>query len=402
MQNDHDQGSQRATIVGIATTGFVPVADGKTRLDLEVEASLAAIEDAGLALGDIDGILIEENYANRRYHMEFSEVIGRYETPLCTSMTLGGASPGYAVDLARWALGSGRAKNILVVAGGTEGRSPSQLRHRYLEESGLSSTQHRDYEHPFGPLMASYHGLLARRHMHRFGTTEEQLASVVSASRLNAIANPSAIHHSPVTVRDVLDSDAVSSPIRELHCGRPDDGAVALVLTTIERARDLRKPPVQVLGSGSAGTSYWAGHRMTGGTIDEVALAWSAGSQAALGAFGEAGVRPEDVDLLMVPDEFAIGFIITLEAYGFCEKGDGGAFVSDPTRFGFEGDLPVNTHGGALGCGHVVAPYTSYIEAVAQLRGEATGRQVSDASLAFVGCAGGVASTHFVTLLART
>jgi acetyl-CoA acetyltransferase len=389
-----------AAIVGVGHTEFSREIIGKSALQLRVEASLYAVEDAGLRVHDIDGLLIQEEPANPRYHMEFAEVLGLYDTPLCTSIALGGSSVGFSVEMAQWALEARRCRYVLIVAGAKESAAGRSERGHGVTDRGAANPMfYPSYEHPYGPLIVSFYALVANRHMHEYGTTEDQVAAVSAAFRYNAGMNPDAVYRKPITIEDVLASRMISTPIRLLECAITTDGAVAMVMTTTERARDLRQRPVSVLGSGGATSGYWTGFLAKGGKDSGHSLTSTLARRAADDAFAAAGVERDDIDLVNLCDSFAIAPIVQLEDYGFCAKGEGGAFVGDGERIRVGGDLPVNTHGGLLSCNHAPSNYMGYVEAVRQLRGQCADRQVKDARLALAASMGGIISTHHVNIL---
>jgi acetyl-CoA acetyltransferase len=390
----------RAAIVGVGHTEFSREIAGRSILQLRVEAALGAVVDAGLKVHDIDGVLIQEEPANPRYHMEFAEVLGLYDTPLCTSIAMGGSSVGFSVEMAQWALQSGRARYVLIVAGSKESSAGrSERGHGVTDRAAESTMFYPSYEHPYGPLIVSFYGLVAQRHMFEFGTTDEQIAAVSVAFRHNASLNPYAVYKKPITIEDVLASRMISTPLHMLECAIITDGAVAMVMTTAERAHDLRQRPVYVLGSGGATSGYWTGFLAKGGAESGHSLTRTLAVRAADDAFNAAGVKREDIDLVNLCDSFAIAPIVQLEDYGFCAKGEGGAFVGNGNRIRVDGDLPVNTHGGLLSCNHAPSNYFGYVEAVRQLRGQCGERQVKDAELAVAASMGGIISTHYVNIL---
>jgi acetyl-CoA acetyltransferase len=237
--------------------------------------------------------------------------------------------------------------------------------------------------------------------MHEYGTTEEQLASIPVAIRHNASLNPAAVYQTPITVEDVLNSKMISSPLHMLHCCAINDGAMAYVLTTAERAYDGPNKPVWVLGSGGGQSGYWTGFLANGGAEKGYSLIRTQAKLAADQAFAEAGVTRGEIDFVNCCDNFAITPLILLEDYGFCEKGEGGEFIGpDGDNIKVGGGLPVNTHGGALSCNHAGINYHNYVEAAVQLRGDAGARQVTGAKMALAGATAGIISTHYATVLA--
>ncbi|HEX8805263.1 MAG TPA: hypothetical protein VF743_13745, partial [Acidimicrobiales bacterium] len=239
---------------------------------------------------------------------------------------------------------------------------------------------------PMGP-----YALAASRHMARYGTTSEQLARIAVSTREWAALNPRARYRDPITVDDVLASPLQAAPLHLLDCCLVTDGAGAFVMTSTERARDLARPPVAVLGAATGGTHS---------SVTEMPdLTVTGGAVSGPAAFATAGVKHGDVDLLMGYDSFTITALLHLEDLGFCPKGEGGAFVEDG-KLGPGGSLPMNTNGGGLSYTHP-GMYGMFllVEAVRQLRGECGERQVPGAEVAVAHGSGGVLSTMGTVVL---
>ncbi len=248
------------------------------------------------------------------------------------------------------------------------------------------------FEAPFGlPLAIGHYALIASRHMHEFGTTPEQLAEVAVTAREWAKLTPKAFKRDHLTVEDVLASRMISSPLSLLDCCLVTDGGGALVVTSAERAMDLRKAPVYLLGAGEA---HW--HRNISQMPD---LTVTAAAESGPRAYEMAGVRPEDVDVAMLYDAFTINTILFLEDLGFCQKGEGGTFL-EGGRIAPGGELAVNTNGGGLSYNHPgMYGLLLLIEAVRQLRGECGERQVKGAEVALAHGNGGVLSSQVTAVL---
>jgi acetyl-CoA acetyltransferase len=235
------------------------------------------------------------------------------------------------------------------------------------------------------------YALAASRHMAEYGTTPEQLATIAVRTREWACLNPRARYQEPITVDDVLASGMIASPLHKLDCCLVTDGAGAFIVTSAERARDLRKPPVYVLGAATAHTHM---------TISQMPdLATTPGALSGPRAFQMAGVKPGDVDVLMGYDSFTITQLLHFEDLGFCAKGEGGPFV-ESTDTGPGGTLPTNTNGGGLSYTHP-GMYGMFlvVEAVRQLRGECGPRQVPDAAIAVAHGSGMVLSCMSTAVL---
>jgi acetyl-CoA acetyltransferase len=249
------------------------------------------------------------------------------------------------------------------------------------------------YEAPYGlPLIGAY-AMAARRHMHEYGTTSEQLAEIAVGVREYASLNPSAMHQHPITVDDVLSSRMISDPLHKLDCCVVSDGGGAIVLTTAERAADLPSRPAYVLGAASAQT-HWNPSQMPDFTT-------TAAVTAGRDAFAQAAITPTDVDTVQLYDSFTITVLLLLEDLGFCGKGNGGPFVaSGQVRRG--GPMPLNTDGGGLSNTHPgMRGIFLLIESVRQLRGDGGAAQVPDARIALACGVGGWLSCIGVVLLGR-
>jgi acetyl-CoA acetyltransferase len=234
------------------------------------------------------------------------------------------------------------------------------------------------------------YALAAQRHMHEYGTSREQLAEVAVAARKWAQLNPDAFVRDPLSIEDVLSARMVSDPLTVRDCCLVTDGAAAVVMTRADRARDLPRPPVYLLGAASA---TW--HRNIS-TLDDLTV--TAATEAAPRAFAQAGVTPSEIDVVELYDAFTINTILFLEDLGFCPKGEGGRFVADGA-IAPGGRLPVNTNGGGLSCAHPgMYGLFTMVEAATQLRGTAGDRQVPGARLALSHGNGGVLSSQAVTI----
>jgi acetyl-CoA acetyltransferase len=380
-------------IVGIGESrlGRVP---GMTALELQREAAEAALADAGLTFGDIDGLLTTpvrtENWAMPcgMVAQEFG-LRPRY----IATLDVAGASGCSMVMHAAMAVATGQAGAVLCVAGqpGLSHRGRDSM----VKTLAGAGWAHPDLEAPYGPLVPTLYALVAQRHMAEYGTTAEQLAEVAVAMRGWAAMNSNAQKREPISIADVLASPMVTSPLHVLDCALVSDGAVAVIVTGRDRARDLRRRPVLPLGAGSGFSHGYIGEYQS--------LTSTAAADAGREAFRQAGVMPADIDVAQLYDCFTITVIIELEDLGFCAKGEGGAFVQGG-RIGPGGSLPVTTHGGLLSAGHpgLAGGMFHVAEAVRQLRGDAGARQVNDAELALVHGNGGIIGLHCSLVLGRS
>ncbi len=371
----------RAAIVGVAESDLGEVGPGFTPLDLIGQATSRALEDAGLEKEDVDGLFSASAY----YHMptlsvgEYLGIRPRYSD--ATSM--GGSSFVSHLFHAAAAIDAGLCEVALLAYGSTQRSTGGRL---------VSGSETLPYEAPYRPRYpVSMYALAASRHVHEYGTTREQLAEVAVAAREWAKLNPKAFVRDDLSVEDVLDSRMVSSPLSVLDCCLVTDGGGAVLVTSAGRARDLRKPPVYMLGAGEA---HW--HRNISQMPD---LTVSAAAESGPRAYRIAKIGLEDVDVAMLYDAFTINTVLFLEDLGFCEKGEGGAFVSGG-RISPGGELAVNTNGGGLSYNHPgMYGLLLLVEAARQIRGECGERQVADANVALVHGNGGVLSSQVSAVL---
>jgi acetyl-CoA acetyltransferase len=368
-------------IAGAAESDLGEVAPGLTPVDLMVQASLRALEDCGLQVADVDGLFAATTQLPMAT-LNLGEQLG--VRPRYTDATqIGGSSFMAHVDHARAAIAAGLCDVALVAYGSTQ---------RSVGRSSASVQEVDPYEAPYRPLLpVTAYALAASRHMHEFGTTREQLAEVAVAARAWAQLNPKAWSRGPLSIADVLASPMVCDPLTVRDCCLVTDGGAAVVVVSAERARALRQPPVYVLGAGEAHS-----HRHISSMPD---LVRTAAAESGARAFGEAGVRPADVDVLELYDAFTITPILFLEDLGFCAKGDGGALV-EGGRIAPGGDVALNTNGGGLSyCHPGMYGLLAIVEAVRQLRGECGERQVPGAHLAVAHGNGGVLSSQCTLVL---
>lgn len=371
----------RTAVVGVAESDLGEIGPGFTPLDLIGQATSRALDDAGLTKNDIDGLFSASAY----YHMptlsvgEYLGIRPRYSD--ATSM--GGSSFVSHLFHAAAAIEAGLCNVALITYGSTQRSDGGRL---------VSGSEALPYESPYKPRYpVSMYALAASRHMHEYGTRREQLAEVAVAARQWARLNPKAFKRDDLTIDDVLTSRMVSTPLSVLDCCLVTDGGGAVILTDADRARDLRKPPVYLLGAGEA---HW--HRNISQMPD---LTTSAASESGPRAYEMAGVSAADVNVAMLYDAFTINTIMFLEDLGFCGKGEGGDFVSGG-RIAPGGDLAVNTNGGGLSYNHPgMYGLLLILEAVRQVRGECDDRQVEGAEVALVHGNGGVLSSQVTAIL---
>lgn len=288
------------------------------------------------------------------------------------SSECGGSAPILHVAHAAQAIALGKCNVALVTLGGRPRAAGASLA---LKPPDFDAPD-LQFEMPYAPVTQNLYALVARRYMHEFGTTSEQLAWIKVAASHHAQHNVNAMLRQVVTVEDVLNSPLVSDPLHRLDCCVISDGGGAVIVARPEIAKSLNRPKVRILGCGEASKNSSAG---------KVDLTYSAAAFSGPAAFVEAGIRPADIKYASIYDSFTITVVITLEDLGFCKKGEGGKFV-DVHDLTYRGDFPVNTGGGELSVGQagLAGGFLHIVEALRQLRGEADGHQVKKAERALV------------------
>jgi acetyl-CoA acetyltransferase len=378
----------QVAIVGVGETpvGKVP---GRSALWFNAEATRLALADAGIDKRQVDGLLTCPSFVApfHRMSVAVSEYLGIQPT-FSNTVNVSGASAAASVSLAAAAIHAGLAETVVVCCGDNMLSGMT----RDLAVKALVESRDPQYEAPFGLLVATTFALTAQRHMAEYGTTREQLARVAVITREHARRKPGAHMTAPLTVDEVLASKPITTPYHMLDCALVSDGGAALVLTSAERARDLRKKPVYLLG---AGESYTQEHIFCAESITTTGARISSGK-----AYAMAGVGPGDIDVAGIYDCFTGTVIMMLEDLGFCKKGEGGPFV-EAGHVTFGGRIPINTHGGMLSYAHPGLPggFFHIVEMARQLRGEADGRQVEGAALSLCHSLGGGFATNATIIL---
>jgi acetyl-CoA acetyltransferase len=344
-----------------------------------------ALADCGLALRDVDGLICATTQS-RTSGLALSEYLGISPAFIDTTI-LGGSSFMFHVAHAQAALQLGLCKVAVIAYGSTQ---------RTVGRRQASVREYNPYETPFRPFLpATAYALAASRHMHQYGTTREQLAAVAVAARDWALLNPAAWEKKPLTIDEVLSARMVSYPLTVRDCCLITDGGGAVIMTTAERARSLKKPPAYVLGCGQA---------ITHANISSMPDLTATGAlQSGRAAYEMARLSPGDIDVIELYDAFTINTILFLEDLGFCPKGEGGRFVSDgriAPGIAPGGSLPVNTNGGGLSyCHPGMYGLFLLIEAARQLRRECGARQIADCETAIAHGNGGVLSSQSTVIL---
>jgi acetyl-CoA C-acetyltransferase len=345
---------------------------------LHAEVAAGALADAGLTLADVDGYFCagDSPGVGPLSMVEYLGINPRY----VDSTDIGGSSPVLHVAKAAQAIEMGLCDVALVTLAGrprAEGDRPGG-------QVQLTTFPENEFELPYGPYLAASYALAARRHMHEYGTTSEQLAWIKVAISQHAQHNPHARLPKPVTVEEVLASPMVADPLHRLDCCVISDGGGAVVLAREEIARSLKRPLVKLRGAGHA-IGYQRGFEMD--------ITRTAGIASGQAAYAQAGLTPADIHYLSTYDSFTVTVLFAIEDLGFCAKGEGGRFVADNGLLSGVGRLPVNTDGGGLCSNHPAhrGGMTKVIETVRQLRGEAhPAVQVPNCTLAMSHGTGGV------------
>ncbi|NML44735.1 thiolase domain-containing protein [Ramlibacter sp. G-1-2-2] len=395
----------KACIVG-AYEHPTRLAENRSVLRLHADVAKGALADAGLAKDDIDGYFcagdapglgtatVAEYLGLKLRHLDSTECGG--SAPILHVAHAAEAIAAGRCNIAlitlagrpRAALAEAQARAAAAAADGRPAKAPLALKAPDPDAPELA------FELPYGPATQNLYAMVAKRHMHEFGTTSEQLAWIKVAASQHAQHNPHALLRKPVTVEEVLASPLVSDPLRRLDCCVMSDGGGALIVTRPEIARELKRPQIVVRGTGEAQK-----HGM-GGQVD---LTYSAAAWSGPRAFAEAGITPADIQYASLYDSFTITVLMQLEDLGFCRKGEGGRFVADGNLISGQGRLPFNTDGGGLCSNHPAnrGGVTKVIEAVRQLRGEAhPAVQVPGCAWALAsGIGGALASRHTAATL---
>ena len=361
------------------------LATDKTVPQLHAESAKGAIEDAGITKDDIDGYFCAAGDTPGLGALSMIDYMG-LKLKHWDSTDTGGSSYLLQVGHAAEAIAAGKCNIALItlagrpraegMATGTAPRQPAVP----MPESA--------FEIPYGPATANMYAMCAMRHMHQYGTTSEQLAWVKVAASHHAQYNEHAMLRDVVTVEDVVNSPMIADPLHRLDCCVISDGGGAIILANPEIAKSLKRPKIKVIGCAEAPKNQY------GGKLD---LTYSGAVMSGSAAFAEAGVKPADIKYASIYDSFTITVVMQIEDLGFCEKGQGGKFVSDGNLISGVGKFPFNTDGGGLCNNHPSnrGGLTKVIEAVRQLRGEAhPAVQVRNCDIALAHGTGGSLGTR--------
>ena len=384
--------SGKTAIVGLGVTDMSRRRYDVSAVDLAVEAVKLALEDCELPKTAIDGLLVNGNMMSSEVRNNLQDALGLEDLTFLNTMSAGGATAGSMVQYASFAIEAGLASVVALVF------ADAPLR----RETSIANSR---YGVPVGPApglaglgrtygdrgqAAVRYAMAASRHMHLFGTTSEQLGAIAVAQREWASLSPLAQKRERITLEDHQSSRMIAEPFHLLDCCLTSNGAVAVIITSADRAKDGPRPPVYVrgVGQGHPGEPVRPGrdHGIRTGAV-------AAGPQA----LRQAEIGLEDVDILEIYDSFTYTVLVTIEDYGFCPKGEGGPFVADG-RLGVGGSLPCNTGGGQLS-GYYAWGFTPLSEGVMQARGTAGERQVAQHDHIMVSGSGGFLNYHSTVIL---
>jgi len=366
-------------------------APGVTPLQIKAECAAKALDDAGLKWSDVDG-LYDAQDGGGMAGLGLAEYFGIKPNVIDTT-AVGGSSYEFHASHAKRDIAAGKCKVALLTYGSTAHSDARRIGSMGGGMGAGAASPLSNMTDPWGMTLIANYAMVAQRHMHQYGTTSEQLARISVSTRAHAMRNPEAVQAmtdlefvgiNEITVQDVLNSRMIADPLHLLECCMVSDGGGAAVIASPEVARDCRKKPVWIIGSGEA-TKY----SENGGD-----LTVSAAAQSGPQAWSEADVRPDEIDIAMIYDSFTITVMIMLEDLGFCKKGEGGAFVSEQ-RLRWDSPLKpaLNTDGGGLSSNHPgMRGLFLLLEATRQLRGESTSQR-ADARLAVAHGNGGMLAT---------
>jgi acetyl-CoA acetyltransferase len=354
-------------------------------LSLTVDAALAAIEDAGLTLADIDGL---STYPGPHADGMSEGGVTAVEEALAIRPTWvngGPETPGQngSIMAAMLAVAAGLCRHVLCFRTVWQASEAALLRSGQIRQPDARATGMMEFRAPFGAMSAAqWIGMHASNYFHRYGAGRELLGAIAVNARANAARNPEAVYRDPITLDDHLSARMITTPFGLYDCDVPVDGAVAVIVSAVETARDRPKPPVLVE---AVGTQILERLSWDQDTLTHMPQALGPGAHL----WTRTSLRPDDVDVAQIYDGFTFNTISWIEALGFCGLGEAADFLDGGRTIALDGRLPLNTHGGQLSAGRTHG-YGFVREAMLQLRGEATGRQVPGAEVAVVAAGGGV------------
>ncbi len=383
----------KTAIVGVGSTPYYKRGQSlpQTPMEMAIKATLAALDDAGLGVEDLDGFALYSGAPVDPGAM--AALMGVPEVRFAATLTSGGGGAAGSVGLAAAAITAGMAKvcvSLMTLQQATRRLGGSSNAPRQLPTGGGGGAYGGGGGVP--PEMAfsapativspgQNFAMITNRHMYQYGTTREHFAQICISQRNNAIRRPTSLMRQPLTMDDYFNARMISEPLCLFDYTMETDGAVAVITTSIERARDLRQPPVLIAGSANGGTGN---HATLLGSFQMPAstFASSGHRDVAKQVYEMAGVGPADIDVALLYDHFSPMVLMQIEDYGFCPIGEGGPFVAEGNIAWPTGTIPVNTHGGNLSEAYVIG-MTHVKEGVEQLRGSAV-NQVAGAELALI------------------
>jgi acetyl-CoA acetyltransferase len=384
----------KCAIAGLGQTRMGKNYDHPNAMGFAVEAISLALDDAGLKREDLDGLLVNPGITwgdNTMASFSVQQAMGLRDLRLSATMGLGGATAAAMIMHAAQSIALGMANTVACVFSDAPLKPPASKDGKAGSGGGSAAAYGfaRGLNAAYGQFGVNAHyAFVARRHMDLYGTTQDQLGAVAVQQRKWANQNPEAqFHDAPMSLADYNSSRWVVEPFHLYDCCLVSNGGCAVIVTSAERARSLKKPPVYLLGMGQ-------GH--PGG--DPIDTLLSGAPIAKETAFKMAGVKLSDLQFAQLYDCYTFTVLVTLEDYGFCKKGEGGPFVADG-KTGPGGSIPVNTGGGQLSSFYMWG-MTPISEAVVQIRGEGGERQLPKHELGLVSGNGGILSTHSTLVVA--
>lgn len=381
--------SRSPVIVGLGMTQLGKVF-GRTSSQFAADATRLAVADAGLALSDVDGLLVSSGVAND-VGLELQVDLNLRNLKILTQMQAFGSTAGAMVQYASLAVEAGMAEVIVCVFGDSPLKEGVGAGVAY-SDGHRTNAGWAGLQRSTGAVVPNVlYSLAARRHMLKYGTTSEQLGAIAVAQRDWAVLNPLAQMRTPISIADHQDSRIISDPFHLLDCCLVSNGGVAVIVATAERARDLHQPPVDVLGWAQSHPGTKMRRNADFGLVTGAA-------QSGPAAMSMAGVTTNDLDVVEIYDCYTYTALVTLEDYGFCAKGEGGEFVSAPGNLGPAGKLKMNTGGGQLSS-YYMWGMTPLSEGIMQARGQAGARQQSRHELVLVSGNGGILDYHSTLIL---
>ncbi|NMO00053.1 thiolase family protein [Gordonia sp. TBRC 11910] len=377
-----------AAIVGLGMTELGKVF-GRSAAELTVEAITRAVADAGLTMGDVDGVLMSAGLGEELAPHLVAE-LGISTLGLLAVTSTFGAGAGAMIAQACRAIADGSATTVVCSFADV----PMKEKTATTWSAPMTNAGYRGWTIATGATTPNVqYALAARRHMERYGTTTEQLAEIAVAQRAWAAGNPLARFREPITIADHQASPMIADPLHRLDCCLVTNGAIAVVVTSADRAADLPHPAVHIWG-------YGEGHRPRVLHRDSTWGIETGAVESGRRALARAGVTTADIDVVELYDCYTYTVLVSLEDYGFCAKGEGGDFVSDGA-LAPGGRLSVNTGGGQLSS-YYMWGFTPLSEAIIQLRGDGGSRQAPNSDLALVSGNGGILEYHSTTILGRS